>query len=126
MSGRIQYEVWLMVLSLVTGAWLMLAYDTLRVFRLVIRHASFWVGVEDFLYWLYAGLVTFILLYEQNDGVFRAYVIIGVFLGMILYDRLISRIFFKCLKKIGKCLRIIFNRNKRAKVCKPEQSEVGE
>ena len=31
MSGRIQYEVWLMVLSLVTGAWLMLAYDTLRV-----------------------------------------------------------------------------------------------
>ena len=30
MSGRIQYEVWLMALSLVTGAWLMLAYDTLR------------------------------------------------------------------------------------------------
>ena len=41
MSGRIQYEVWLMALSLVTGAWLMLAYDTLRVFRLVIRHGSF-------------------------------------------------------------------------------------
>ena len=46
MSGRIQYEVWLMALSLVTGAWLMLAYDTLRVFRLVIRHGSFWMGVE--------------------------------------------------------------------------------
>ena len=93
MSGRIQYEVWLMALSLVTGAWLMLAYDTLRVFRLVIRHGSFWMGVEDFIYWLYAGLVTFILLYEQNDGVFRAYVVGGVFLGMILYDRFISRIF---------------------------------
>lgn len=38
MSSRIQYEAWLMVLSLVTGGWLMLAYDTLRVFRLVIRH----------------------------------------------------------------------------------------
>ena len=50
MSGRIQYEVWLMALSLVTGAWLMLAYDTLRVFRLVIRHGSFWMGVEDFIY----------------------------------------------------------------------------
>ena len=74
MSSRIQYEAWLMVLSLVTGGWLMLAYDTLRVFRLVIRHGPFWTGVEDFLYWLYAGLVTFILLYEQNDGVFRAYV----------------------------------------------------
>ena len=58
MSSRIQYEAWLMVLSLVTGGWLMLAYDTLRVFRLVIRHGPFWTGVEDFLYWLYAGLVT--------------------------------------------------------------------
>lgn len=126
MSSRIQYEVWLMVLSLVTGAWLMLAYDTLRVFRLVIRHSAFWTGIEDFFYWLYAGLVTFILLYEQNDGVFRAYVIGGVFLGMILYDRLISRIFFKCLKKVGKCLRMIFNRHRHGEVCSPEQSEVGE
>ena len=103
MSGRIQYEVWLMALSLVTGAWLMLAYDTLRVFRLVIRHGSFWMGVEDFIYWLYAGLVTF-----------------------ILYDRFISRIFFKCLKKIGKCLKIIFNRGRHTKICNQEQSEVGE
>ena len=46
MSSRIQYEAWLMVLSLVTGGWLMLAYDTLRVFRLVIRHGPFWTGVE--------------------------------------------------------------------------------
>ncbi len=68
MSGRIQYEVWLMVLSLVTGAWLMLAYDTLRVFRLVIRHGSFWMGVEYFLYWLYAGLVTFILCMNRTTG----------------------------------------------------------
>ncbi len=126
MSGRIQYEVWLMALSLVTGAWLMLAYDTLRVFRLVIRHGSFWMGVEDFIYWLYAGLVTFILLYEQNDGVFRAYVVGGVFLVLILYDRFISRIFFKCLKKIGKCLKIIFNRGRHTKICNQEQSEVGE
>lgn len=126
MSSRIQYEVWLMLLSLATGAWLMLAYDTLRVFRLVVRHGFIWTGIEDFLYWLYAGLVTFILLFEQNDGVFRAYVIGGVFLGMIMYDRFISRIFFKVLKKIGKCLRMIINRNKHTKVCDRKQNEVGE
>ena len=126
MSSRIQYETWLMVLSLVTGAWLMLAYDTLRVFRLVIHHGPIWTGIEDFLYWLYAGLVTFILLYEQNDGVFRAYVIGGVFIGMILYDRFISRIFFKCLKKISKCLKMIINRNEPGEVCNREQSEVGD
>lgn len=126
MSSRIQYEVWLMVLSLVTGAWLMLAYDTLRVFRLVIRHGSVLTGIEDFFYWMYAGLVTFILLYEQNDGVFRAYVIGGVFIGMILYDRFISRIFFKCLKKLGKYLRMIISRNKHTKVRDREQGGAGD
>lgn len=126
MSGRIQYEAWLMVLSLVTGAWLMLAYDTLRMFRLVIRHGSVFRGIEDFFYWLYAGLVTFILLYEQNDGVFRAYVIAGVFMGMLLYDRLVSRIFFKCLKKLGKWLKIVRNRKRSGKAGSREQSGVGD
>ena len=32
-GSRLRLLSWLMVLSLVTGAWLMLAYDTLRVFR---------------------------------------------------------------------------------------------
>ena len=41
MSVRIQYEGWLMVLSLITGAWLMLAYDTLRVFRLIYQTRLF-------------------------------------------------------------------------------------
>lgn len=126
MSSRIQYETCLMALSLVTGAWLMLVYDALRVFRMVIRHGAVWMGIEDFFYWLYAGLVTFILLYEQNDGVFRVYVIGGVFMGMLLYDRLVSRIFLKCLKKIGKCLKIVRNRKPLEKACSREQNEVGD
>ncbi|MGN0373577.1 MAG: spore cortex biosynthesis protein YabQ [Enterocloster sp.] len=126
MSARIEYEAWLLVLSLATGAWLMLAYDTLRVFRLMIRHGNFAVGLEDFCYWIYAGLVTFVLLYEQNDGVFRIYVIAGVFGGMILYDRIISRFFFRCLKKAGKCFTMIVNRLRRSSVCGHGNGRVGE
>ena len=110
MSGRIQYEAWLMALGLAGGAWLMMAYDILRLLRMAVRHNSFWTGEEDFLYWLYAAGFTFMLLYEQNNGVFRAYVVAGVFLGMILYDRIVSRFLFRCLKKAGKCFRMIGNR----------------
>ena len=78
MSGVIRYEAWLLMLSLATGGWLMLVYDTLRVFRLMIRHSAFAVGLEDFFYWIGAGVVTFNLLYQQNDGGLRAYVIGGV------------------------------------------------
>ena len=126
MSGVIRYEAWLMMLSLATGGWLMLVYDTLRVFRLMIRHSAFAVGLEDFFYWIGAGVVTFNLLYQQNDGGLRAYVIGGVLGGMILYDRLISRIFFKGLKKLGKKFTIKSGKNTRKVTGKEQTEKVGD
>ena len=126
MSGVIRYEAWLLMLSLATGGWLMLVYDTLRVFRLMIRHSAFAVGLEDFFYWIGAGVVTFNLLYEQNDGGLRAYVIGGVLGGMILYDRLISRIFFKGLKKLGKKFTIKSGKNTRKVTGKEQTEKVGD
>ena len=126
MSGVIRYEAWLLMLSLATGGWLMLVYDTLRVFRLMIRHSAFAVGLADFFYWIGAGVVTFNLLYQQNDGGLRAYVIGGVLGGMILYDRLISRIFFKGLKKLGKKFTIKSGKNTRKVTGKEQTEKVGD
>ena len=126
MSGVIRYEAWLLMLSLATGGGLMLVYDTLRVFRLMIRHSAFAVGLEDFFYWIGAGVVTFNLLYQQNDGGLRAYVIGGVLGGMILYDRLISRIFFKGLKKLGKKFTIKSGKNTRKVTGKEQTEKVGD
>ena len=126
MSGVIRYEAWLLMLSLATGGWLMLVYDTLRVFRLMIRHSAFAVGLEDFFYWIGAGVVTFNLLYQQNDGGLRDYVIGGVLGGMILYDRLISRIFFKGLKKLGKKFTIKSGKNTRKVTGKEQTEKVGD
>ena len=126
MSGVIRYEAWLLMLSLATGGWLMLVYDTLRVFRLMIRHSAFAVGLEDFFYWIGAGVVTFNLLYQQNDGGLRAYVIGGVLGGMILYDRMISRIFFKGLKKLGKKFTIKSGKNTRKVTGKEQTEKVGD
>ncbi|WP_320956453.1 spore cortex biosynthesis protein YabQ [Enterocloster asparagiformis] len=126
MSGVIRYEAWLLMLSLATGGWLMLVYDTIRVFRLMIRHSAFAVGLEDFFYWIGAGVVTFNLLYQQNDGGLRAYVIGGVLGGMILYDRLISRIFFKGLKKLGKKFTIKSGKSTRNVTGKEQTEKVGD
>lgn len=126
MSALIQYEAWLLGLSLITGAWLMLAYDTLRVFRLMIPHGPVWMGIEDFFYWMYAGVVTFMLLYEQNNGGLRAFVIVGVLAGMILYDRIISRFFFKGLKKLSKKFTIKLQKNVQKETGRKQAEEVGD
>lgn len=106
MSERIRYELLLTGLSLVMGGWLMIVYDSLRLLRLLIHHNSLFMGMEDFFYWIYAGVAVFMLLYEQNDGSFRFYAVAGVFLGMAAYDRFVSRIFFRCLKKFSRWFKI--------------------
>lgn len=106
MSMQIRYEAWLLLLSLLVGGWLMLVYDLFRVLRLMVKHSSFVRGIEDFLFWIFAGVVTFMLLYEQNDGGLRLYAIVGVLVGMSLYDRIVSRFLFAVLKKAGKWFKI--------------------
>ena len=106
MSPSIHFEARLLVLGIVAGAGLMALYDVLRVFRMLIRHSWLWVGLEDLGYWIFAGFAVFYLLYRENDGALRLYVISTVLLSMIAYDRLLGAFFRKVLKKMGRCFRI--------------------
>lgn len=106
MSPDIQFEARLLVLSVLTGAALMAAYDLLRLFRAVMRHSWLWVGIEDLFYWGMAGFAVFYLLYRENDGAIRLYVIGAVFLSMAAYDHFCSTFLRKVLKKLKSCFRI--------------------
>ena len=106
MSMQIRYEAWLLLLSLLVGGWLKLVYDLFRVLRLMVKHSSFVRGIEDFLFWIFAGVVSFMLLYEQNVGGLRLYASLWVRVGMSLYDRIVSRFLFAVLKKAGKWFKI--------------------
>lgn len=106
MSQNIQMEAQLLVLSIFTGAVLMMAYDVLRILRMMIPHSWAVIGAEDLLYWCVAGFFVFYLLYRENDGSLRMYVIGTVLLTMVAYDRCFSRFFLKLLKKAGRWIRI--------------------
>ena len=106
MSPYLTLEVRLVGMSTVLGFILMASYDFLRLFRFFVPHGRLWTGIEDFFYWIYAGTATFMLLYEQNDGGLRLYAIVGVLVGMSLYDRIVSRFLCAVLKKAGKWFKI--------------------
>ena len=115
MSPNILMEARLLALSVLTGAGLMAFYDVLRIFRLVIRHGWLWVGVEDLIYWVVAGFTVFFLLYQENDGAIRWYVIGTVLLAMVVYDRCCSAFLLKWLKKAGRCFRMKLWKKKNSK-----------
>ena len=106
MSPYLTLEVRLVGMSTVLGFILMASYDFLRLFRFFVPHGRLWTGIEDFFYWIYAAVMTFLLLFHENSGIVRAYIIACVFFGMIFYDKIISRNVFQLLKKLKKWYKI--------------------
>ena len=113
MSPNIHFEVRLLVMGMAAGAGLMAIYDLLRLFRALVPHGWLWVGMEDLVYWIFAGLAVFYLLYRENDWALRLYVISTVFFTMIVYDRLCSAFLQKVLKKLKRCFKIGIIKKKR-------------
>ena len=90
-SAEIGHEAVFLGISILTGAELFLLYDTLRIFRRMVSHGAAWIGVEDFLYWLFCTAAVFVLLYWENDGMVRWFAFGGILLGMLIYYVTLSR-----------------------------------
>ena len=61
--------------AFLAGVFLAVCYDVLRIFRNIADHSTFWIGAEDILYWCASGIYLFELIYQENDGMIRLYVL---------------------------------------------------
>lgn len=76
--------------SFLLGFVLMCIYDAIRVIRKLIIHGKLLVILEDLIYWIAAGIVVFMLIFDRNSGVLRFYEGISLSLGMFLYINFIG------------------------------------
>ena len=72
----------------VTEAVITFIYDQIRIVRRVLPHGSVLVAIEDLLFWLFAGIVIFSLLYRMNAGTLRWFAVFGLATGMFLYKKI--------------------------------------
>lgn len=118
MSGDILTEIRLLLDAVVYGAILSVAYDVLRIFRRVIPHKRWLVDAEDFLFWTAAGLTVFSMLYTENDGVIRGFILVGMILGAWMYHEGVSKYFVKytsnILKKLLKPFTMLIRKLRKA------------
>lgn len=105
----------LFFLAVVLGFTAGFFYDIIRIFRMVVKHFGLLIQIEDFLYWVITAAVVFFVMLQKNFGEIRGFLVCGVFLGMLFYFLLLSKLFIKqagwlinFLKKIVKfMLRLI-------------------
>ena len=117
MSGVIVKELQSVGIAFLSGAVITFVYDLLRIFRRVISHGNVWIGVEDFVFWVWTSFWIFSVLYRENDGAIRLYTILAMFLGMLSYHRMLSEIFVRVTGRIlRKIVRVIKYPLKKCKV----------
>lgn len=103
-SAAIIKEADVLGISFVMGMFILFVYDFIRIFRRLIPHGVLWIGIEDMLFWIASALALFAMLYRENSGYIRGFVIGGVLVGMVLYNSVLSRFVVKSsvflLKKV--------------------------
>lgn len=111
MEAFIVKEARLFIDSLYTGLVIAALYDVLRLLRRVIRHKNIFVSIEDFLFWNMAGIFIFAVIYSENDGKIRWFIILGICIGAYIYAKSFGKFLVKYTSKIiNKILNIVLKK----------------
>ncbi len=107
MSETIYAEFNTFCYAIMLGAFCGIIYDVIRIFRRIIKKKLAVTAAEDIIYWFVVSVLMFMLMYRENGGMVRGYAIIGMALGMILYEISIGKFF---VKYVSKFLNYILNK----------------
>lgn len=88
--------------SVALGVFLGIFYDMFRLIRLLINPKNLSVFIQDVIYFLVSGLITFIFVLIFNYGESRFYILAGEALGWILYHISLGDLIYKKMKNIVK------------------------
>lgn len=112
MNSLVSAQAISFLMSILSGVFLGFVYDLLRVFRRIIKHPKWLINVQDMIFWIFGSIIIFIDIFENNDGTLRGFLYIGVFLGLIFYFFLISKlvimVFMKIYCFIAKIIKFLF------------------
>ena len=88
--------------SIILGIFFSAFYDIFRSLRLVKTQTSLAVFLQDIIYFLTTAIATFIYLLALTNGEVRAYVLIGILLGFLLFLFTVSKFYIIALSFILK------------------------
>lgn len=90
MPVSIPVEVSFFLACFFCGFFLCSVYDLLRCLRKTIPHNAFVIAVQDLVFWMVAGILLFLAIFEKNSGELRSEFFLGVFLGVCSWHFLIG------------------------------------
>lgn len=99
MQESLTSQILIFVYSLALGMFLGFAYDIFRIIRMVINSRNIAIFIQDVLYFILSGGVTFLFVLSVNSGNSRFYILAGEGIGWIAYHITIGEVIYKCSNK---------------------------
>lgn len=86
-----------------------LIYDLYRTIRYFLKPGKFISYILDLLFWIIIILFFFFILIKINWGEIRGFIVIGFFLGIIIYMKVFSKFILPICIKIVQYIYIFFS-----------------
>lgn len=99
---------WLTIAAMLTaGLGMGAVFDGYRVVSNELKFPRWWLPFLDIMYWIAAALVVFRMLYASNNGEVRAYVFLGLALGVLIYYWLFNRVVVSVVRWLIRAVRTL-------------------
>ena len=109
MDLSISQQAWVFLWSLLLGAGLGLLYDFFRILRLAIRWNSFWIFIQDLLYWFICAVATFFYIFATNSGEVRWYIFFGALCGAGIYFVTLSVLLMRSSRAVIRFFKMLLH-----------------
>ena len=101
MNQSVTVQTMIFACSCILGAGLGILYDVFRIIRMVINSKSVAIFVEDVIYFILSGIITFVFVLKINSGESRFYILAGEGIGWIAYHLTLGNAIYKYSGKIA-------------------------
>ena len=88
-------QLYIFLNFVLTGIVIGILYDIFRILRKSFKTIDIITYIQDFIFWIFTGIVLLYSIFTFNNGELRSYVFIGIIIGIILYMLLLSKYFVK-------------------------------
>ena len=93
-------QLYIFLCFFLTGIVIGILFDIFRILRRSFKTWDIVTYIQDFIFWILSGVILLYSIFTFNNGELRAFVFIGILLGITLYILLISKYFIKIAVKI--------------------------
>lgn len=99
MDNNLYTQVIVLIHFFVSGIKISFLFDIFRSIRRAVKTSDIITSIQDIIYWCMAGAIIIYTIIRYTNGEIRAYMVLGIVLGTIIYFRFVSKLTIKIITK---------------------------